>query len=153
MLQMSTNGQIPKNFYKKEICAVCSEEHNTMNCKNDNKVKCGNCGGEHRADDRDCLVYKRASQRKPENNRNRFQITHTRSAYKKFESRRASTTKVTQQAEVSSYSRALQGHNGDHNNKYEANENGIKSITGEGGFRSTWNDIKVYYKNLILKKY
>lgn len=62
-------GHIAKNCFKKEVCAICFSEHNTLNCTNLNKLKCANCDENHKANDPACAVYQKMSQKKTVFNR------------------------------------------------------------------------------------
>ena len=146
-------GHIAKNCFKKEICANCAEEHNMLSCKNSNNLKCTNCGEKHRANDQECEYYRRMSKRKNSNNRNQFEGTQRQQMYVNSQSRKNSSTNVTQhQEEESSKSRVLKGRNvnndgfnNTHNNKREGENN-------EESFSSAWKDIKNIFKGIDFGK-
>ena len=43
-------------------CAKCGEKHDTRTCEVEEKVKCCNCGGAHKASSRECQNYEQAQE-------------------------------------------------------------------------------------------
>lgn len=65
-------GHFSKNCYKSLKCVLCTGAHALQDCplkhKPDQLLKCANCGENHSAGSRDCMVYKRILENKEKQN-------------------------------------------------------------------------------------
>lgn len=143
-------GHIAKNCHKIEVCAICAGGHNTKDCANTEGIKCSNCKGNHKANDKSCEYYKRATERKT-NNGNRFIPTHMQ--YKSSTSNRENTSPThMRRDELPKYSSVLQGRKNDNSNNNGTHRDEQRGSTHEESFASMWHEIKDIFKNINFGK-
>lgn len=142
-------GHIAKNCFRKKVCAICSLDHNTRNCRNLNVKKCANCDKNHQANDPACEFYEKFVNRKKDNN-NKYEFRPA-SSWSRNSSSGKTTTNNQQEGELMNYSRATQGGNSFSGNN---NQNNKPKSDGENGesCHSTLNDIKDILKELNFSK-
>lgn len=126
---------------------MCTGDHNTADCKNSENLKCANCGDNHKSNDPECEVYKRATNRKNKNSQTRLQPVYTME--QGVDSRHANST---YRGEMQKYSVAVRGNKVNNNKDREARVGDNSENVNKGSSVSIWEDIKNIWRDIDLKK-
>lgn len=85
-------GHTQKFCQRKPVCVKCAGDHLTVNCDlpKDNKAKCFNCGGDHPANYRGCMVAKELQKRRDGLLKNKSKDGESKDQQKSFQSKKVS---------------------------------------------------------------